>query len=95
MRSAQCTPGLYGLMTQHLASLAHGRLVIALEGGYNVDTLAKAGTSCARALLGQVDTPTRVNSNPESPVDKEAVESVRNVIRAHQVYWKCLQDLLF
>ena len=35
MRFAQCTPGLYGLMTQHLASLAHGRLVMALEGGYN------------------------------------------------------------
>ena len=68
---------------------------MALEGGYNVDTLAQAGTSCARALLGQVDTLTRVNSNPESAVDKEAVESVRNVIRAQRVYWKCLQDLLF
>ena len=94
-RSAQCSPDLYGLMTQHLASLARGRLVMALEGGYNVDTLAQAGTSCAKALLGHVVTPTRVNRNPESPVNKEAVETVRNVIRAQQVYWKCLQDLLF
>ena len=91
--TAQCSPGLYGLMTQHLASLARGRLVMALEGGYNLDTLAQAGTTCAQALLGHVDTPTCVNGNPESTVDSEAVESVRNVIRAQKQYWKCLQSL--
>ena len=91
--TAQCSPGLYGLMTRHLASLASGRLVMALEGGYNLDTLAQAGITCAQALLGHVDTPTRVNVNPESTVDSEAVESVRNVIRAQKQYWKCLQRL--
>ena len=84
--TAQCSPGLYGLMTQHLASLARGRLVMALEGGYNLDTLAQAGTTCAQALLGHVDTPTRVNRNPESTMDSEAVESVRKVTRAQKEY---------
>ena len=84
--TAQCSHGLYGLMTQHLASLARGRLVMALEGGYNLDTLAQAGTTCAQALLGHVDTPTRVNRNPESTMDSEAVESVRKVTRAQKEY---------
>ena len=73
-------------MTQHLASLARGRLVMALEGGYNLDTLAQAGTTCAQALLGHVDTPTRVNRNPESTMDSDAVESVRKVTRAQKEY---------
>ena len=78
-------------MTRHLAPLAGGRLVIALEGGYNLDTLAEAGATCAHALLGHVDTLTRVNVSRETRADQEAVESVRNVIRAHGDYWKCLQ----
>ena len=74
-------------MTHHLASLASGRLVIALEGGYNLDTLAEAGAACAHALLGHVAAETRA--------DPGAVESVRNVIRAHRKYWKCLQSMLY
>ena len=86
LRSPQCSPGLYGLMTHHLASLAGGRLVMALEGGYNLDTLSEAGASCAHALLGHVDTVSR-----ETRADQDAVKSVRNVISAHKKYWKCLQ----
>ena len=82
---------MYGLMTHHLASLAGGRLVIALEGGYSLDTLAQAGAKCAHALLGHVDTLTRVNVSRETRADQGAVDSVRNVIRAHGKYWKCLQ----
>ena len=63
---------------------------MALEGGYNLDTLSEAGASCAHALLGHVDTLTRVNVSRETRADQEAVKSVRNVIRAHGKYWKCL-----
>ena len=91
LSSPQCSPDLYGLMTHHLASLAGGRLVMALEGGYNLDTLSEAGASCARALLGHVDTMTRVNVSRDTRADQDAVKSVRNVIRAHKKYWKCLQ----
>ena len=81
-------------MTHHLASLASGRLVIALEGGYNLDTLAEAGAACAHALLGHVAAMTRVNVTPETRADPGAVESVGNVIRAHSKYWKCPQSML-
>ena len=81
-------------MTRHLASLASGRLVIALEGGYNLDTLAEAGAACAHALLGHVAAMTRVNVTPETRADPGAVESVGNVIRAHSKYWKCPQSML-
>ena len=78
-------------MTHHLASLAGGRLVIALEGGYSLDTLSEAGALCAHALLGHVDTLTRVNVCRETLAHQEAVKTVRNVIKTHGKYWKCLQ----
>ena len=59
---------------------------MALEGGYNLDTLAEAGKTCAMALLGHVDTSARVVANNKSVVDKEALESVRNVISAQKKY---------
>lgn len=64
---------------------------MALEGGYNLDTLSEAGAMCAHALLGHVGTQTRVNVSRETRADQEAVKSVRNVIRAHGKFWKCLQ----
>ena len=50
--------------------------MIALDGGYNLDT-------CARALLGHVAAMTRVNVTPETRADPGALESDGNVIRAH------------
>ena len=67
---------------------------MALEGGYSLDTLAQAGARCAHALLGHVDTLTRVNVSRETRADQEAVKSVRNVIREHAKYWKCFQGFI-
>ncbi len=46
------TPGMYGLMTHHLAGLAEGRVVVALEGGYNFTSISESMYMCARALRG-------------------------------------------
>ena len=46
------TPAGFGKMTQMLMPLAGGRLVLALEGGYDHDWTARAATECVRALLG-------------------------------------------
>ena len=64
---------------------------MALEGGYNVDTLAEAGTACAQALLGQLDTMKSVRESHEAAVKSEAEETVMNVIRTQKLFWKCLK----
>ena len=43
----------YGEMTQMLMELAGGRIVLALEGGYNLDSISHAFAACTSALLGQ------------------------------------------
>lgn len=59
------SPGLFGHMTRRLAGLAPaGRLVLALEGGYNVGVTAACGVECVRGLLGEAETaePTSVEA---------------------------------
>merc|ERR1711949_5934 len=46
------TPAMYGHMTHQLAALAGGRVVVALEGGYNLGSISECAPACARALLG-------------------------------------------
>ncbi|KAJ1982321.1 Histone deacetylase hda1 [Dimargaris xerosporica] len=45
------TPSAYAHMTYLLKSLAGGRLVLALEGGYNLDAIASSALACVQALL--------------------------------------------
>ena len=42
----------YAYMTKKLMTLANGRVIIALEGGYNLTSISNASVACAKALLG-------------------------------------------
>ena len=46
------SPEMYGYMTHQLSGLAEGRVVVALEGGYNLSSISEAACMCTRALLG-------------------------------------------
>jgi len=56
------TPAGYAHMTSKLLQLAGGRLVLALEGGYNVRCIARSTEACLRVLLGASPPPL---SSPE------------------------------
>lgn len=47
------TPPGYAHMTYMLAGLAGGRLVVALEGGYNVEAIANSTYAVTKVLLGE------------------------------------------
>ncbi|XP_013889587.1 histone deacetylase 6, partial [Austrofundulus limnaeus] len=46
------SPPCFHILTHMLMSLAEGRLVLALEGGYNLQATAGSVAACVRALLG-------------------------------------------
>ena len=46
------TPALYWQVTSMLMSFAAGKVVVVLEGGYFLDTLAESAAFTLRALLG-------------------------------------------
>uniref|UniRef100_A0A6S9V8E7 histone deacetylase n=1 Tax=Chrysotila carterae TaxID=13221 RepID=A0A6S9V8E7_CHRCT len=86
----------YAAMTAQLCSLANGKVVMALEGGYKPSLAAKGVQACVRALL---DDPAvhRADHGGDSVVDAGAgsfsnlpqcaQETMLEVIKAHARYW--------
>ena len=84
----QClvTPEGFAHMTYMLKSLADGKIILALEGGYNLDSIASSMTACSSILLGAQ--PPRLKSVKASPKCAEVVQRVSEV---HSKYWDCLK----
>ncbi|KAL8280223.1 hypothetical protein RQP46_007337 [Phenoliferia psychrophenolica] len=81
----EVTPEGFAHMTHMLSVLANGKLVLALEGGYNVDAISKSATACVEVLLG--DEPRHFSLDPASP---SATNAVQEVIRVQAKYWKSM-----
>uniref|UniRef100_A0A1L8DWX0 Protein deacetylase HDAC6 n=1 Tax=Nyssomyia neivai TaxID=330878 RepID=A0A1L8DWX0_9DIPT len=80
------SPEAYGHFTHWLSSLANGRIIVCLEGGYNVNSISYAMTMCSKALLGD---PLPPLCNRE--LSSSCVETIQNVVSVQQKYWKCLK----
>ncbi|CAG9855463.1 unnamed protein product [Phyllotreta striolata] len=81
------TPEIYGHFVQTLKPLACGKLLVALEGGYHLESTALSMTMCAKALLGD-DLPVPKLSGK---VDPDTRETIQNVLSVHQEKWKVLR----
>ena len=90
------TPACYAHMTHDLMSLAQGRLVVCLEGGYNLRSISKSALAVTRTLVGEV--PDRL-SNGVRPT-AEGIETVTMVAMHQSKWWPTLypkniaQDIL-
>jgi acetoin utilization deacetylase AcuC-like enzyme len=81
--SMRLTPGGYAAMTKRLATLAGGRMVLALEGGYNLGAIARSAEACLRVLLEEDAAGADVSAAP-SLQGSRALEAAR---RAQRPYW--------
>ncbi|XP_043284790.1 histone deacetylase 6 isoform X2 [Venturia canescens] len=86
------SPETYGHLTHWLSGLANGRVVIALEGGYNVNSISYAMTMCTKALLGD---PLPALGVYQAPCPS-AISTIKNVLKIHKQYWPnlCFQMAL-
>ena len=62
------------------------QIIVALEGGYNLNSISYAMTMCAKALVGD-PLPPIAHKNPKS----SAKESIKSVIRHQIKYWSSLK----
>ncbi len=76
------SPDGYAAMTERLSTLAGGRLVLALEGGYNLDAISRSAEACLRVLLGEKSTG-RETGSPRPLADR----ILREVLRCQRPYW--------
>ncbi|KAF8927639.1 Histone deacetylase hda1 [Dissophora ornata] len=82
------TPVAYGHMTHMLKSLAGGKIILALEGGYNLDSIAVSGLACTKALLSDpIDA-----LEPIVPNDV-CVQTVHEVLEVQSRHWKSLTPM--
>ena len=72
-------------MTHMLMSLAHGKVAVILEGGYNFQAISKSALAVTRTLMGEP--PDRLNPTQAT---HHAVETVARVRLIQSEYWRCL-----
>ncbi|KAG0172548.1 Histone deacetylase hda1 [Apophysomyces sp. BC1034] len=81
------TPDGYGQMTYLLKGLANGRLVLALEGGYNLNSISVSALACMSVLVGESPEPIK------DPVPRrECIQTVSLVKRIQSRYWETLKS---
>lgn len=77
---------MYGHLTHWLSSLANGRIILSLEGGYNINSIAHAMTTCTKSLLGD---PLPMLESQQVPCTS-AIHSINNVLKTQKQYWSNL-----
>ncbi|ETV93043.1 hypothetical protein, variant 2 [Aphanomyces invadans] len=81
------TPPGYAHLTHMLSSLAGGKIVLALEGGYNLKSIAMSASACLRILLGD---PVPLLPPDTGPPMASALHAIERTRRCLQPYWPCL-----
>lgn len=84
----QChvSPGCYSHMLHMLKTLARGAICVALEGGYNLDSISISALAVAKALLGEP--PDELKTKLPSA---EAVETIYKVKKFQSRFWKLMK----
>lgn len=80
------TPEGYAHLTHLLMGLAGGRIILVLEGGYNLTSISESMAACTRTLLGDPPPLLALNRPPKA----SALASISETIKAHRSYWRCL-----
>jgi len=81
--SMRISPTGYGWMTSRLKTLAQGRLVLALEGGYQLDAIEKSSAQCLSVLLGEAEE----NGGVRRAVSPIATHVLSEVVRVQAPHW--------
>ncbi|KAI9061652.1 histone deacetylase complex protein [Trametes sanguinea] len=79
------TPAGYAHMTHMLCSLAGGKVVVALEGGYSLDAISRSALAVTQVILGEM--PPQL---PPMVASEAATETIWQVAMEQSKYWKNL-----
>ncbi|XP_057574291.1 histone deacetylase 6 isoform X2 [Hippopotamus amphibius kiboko] len=83
----QVSPEGYAHLTHLLMGLANGRIILILEGGYNLTSISESMAACTRSLLGD---PPPLLTLLRPPLSG-ALASISETIQVHRRYWRCFR----
>eukprot|EP00050_Salpingoeca_kvevrii_P017376 m.64561 g.64561 ORF g.64561 m.64561 type:complete len:468 (+) comp7527_c0_seq1:2-1405(+) len=84
------SPAGYAHMTHMLQSLAGGKVVVVLEGGYNLRSISHSMAACVGSLLNDPLPPLQLSKRPPLA---SALKSINATISAHREFWRFLTPL--
>ncbi|XP_078490136.1 histone deacetylase 5 isoform X1 [Ciona intestinalis] len=84
------TPNCYGLLTRLLSEVAGGKIVLVLEGGFELEPLCDCTEACVRTLLGNHEYSNLSRESMERRPSKNAIDTIKNVISIQEKHWKGL-----
>lgn len=73
------SPACFGHLTRELMKLAGGKVVLALEGGYDLTAICDSAQECVKALLGDENTPIIDKELAREP-NKNAIDTLQKTI---------------
>lgn len=87
--SMQVTEYGFAQMVSRLKTLAGGRIVLALEGGYKVDITARCAVSTLQTLMDEIpaEKPKRRKASPGTYI------AIRQAVENHAPYWECMKKI--
>ncbi|KAK9066623.1 hypothetical protein SSX86_013946 [Deinandra increscens subsp. villosa] len=77
------TPAGYAQMTKMLTSLSRGKLLVILEGGYNLRSISSSATAVIKVLLGETPESMLENVVPS----KSGLRTVLDVLKIQNNFW--------
>ncbi len=90
------SPAGFAHMTAMLSSLARGRMVVCLEGGYNLRSISRSMEACARVLLGDGPLPSIAGSGSGSTAGVQPkprlMQCIADSLMVQSAHW---QECLF
>lgn len=84
------SPACFGYMTQQLMQLADGKVVLSLEGGYDLPAICDSAEECVRALVG--DEPKALSEEElRRPPNQNAIDTLQKTIAIQLNRWPILK----
>lgn len=84
------TPAGYAQMTQMLNAFSGGKLLVILEGGYNLRSISSSATAVVKVLLGE----SPVSEVPDVVPSKAGLRTVLEVLKIQMRFWPTLESIL-
>ena len=88
----QVTPKGYASLTTQLRGLAKGRVVVVLEGGYNIPAVSHGLHACVASLAGAVTDQDQaaIAAISGAGASGQSVADMESTIEAQRPHWGCL-----
>ncbi|XP_060843738.1 histone deacetylase 4 isoform X7 [Rhopalosiphum padi] len=86
------TPACFAYMTQQLMQIADGKVILSLEGGYDLTAICDSAEECVRALLEDEVTPIVQSELHRTPC-QNAIKTLQKTIAIQLPHWPVLKKL--